>query len=673
VHGRRAWLGLLLFALPSVVLAAVSIRAIEAKLRHPGAALDDSYIHFQYARAIAEGHPFRFEAGEPVTSGATSLLWPALLAPFYAVGLRGNLILWPAWVMSFAALGLLAFEAFRLTERLAGRGVAAGAALSVFAFSAFTWCAASGMEVVPFAWVLARTVRRASEWAEADEAGRTRTRGRELVLLAWAAAFLRPEGALAALFAAATLAAFPAKATTKERARAALPALAVLVPPLLLFALTGSPRSMTATVKLMPGNPYYGGAALVTAALENAKLLVGTLLNGDIWSAEFLPHGAAPIATAGLVSIGWCGWRGKARWRAAGVLLLALAMFAPCFYVTFLWNRLRYLWPFATGWLVGVACFARLLGDGLAGLHARLAIIGPVASILGAVVLAQRLDWVIEDVSQSASGIDRQQVRLGRWADANLPRDARIGVNDTGAIAYFGNRRTFDVVGLTTAGEARYWVAGAGSRLEHYERLHAKDPSKLPTHFIVYPEWMQCEPVLGMPLYQATVTDATILGGQTMRAYEADYELLGSGERPWSDMSAALDVLDVADLESEGEHEYELLGARDGEEVARASASPEGLAVVDGGRTRRSRERFVAHLRTGARVRGIVRLESSTPTRVEVLAGGVPVATLRVAAEGWEEDDFVVPPEVSRDRTPIELRTTDALVAIYHYWFLTQD
>ena len=48
--------------------------------------------------------------------------------------------------------------------------------------------------------------------------------------------------------------------------------------------------------------------------------------------------------------------------RGGLILLLALCMLAPCFYVTFLWNRLRYLWPFATGWLIGVACFAHVAG-----------------------------------------------------------------------------------------------------------------------------------------------------------------------------------------------------------------------------------------------------------------------------------------------------------------------
>jgi len=98
-----------------------------------------------------------------------------------------------------------------------------------------------------------------------------------------------------------------------------------------------------------------------------------------------------------------------------------------------------------------------------------------------------------------------------------LPPDARVGLNDTGAIAYFGERKTFDIVGLTTPSEARYWVGGAASRFEHYERL-ARDPATagaLPSHFAVYPEWLSCPPVLGERLFESTVRDASILGGVT--------------------------------------------------------------------------------------------------------------------------------------------------------------
>jgi hypothetical protein len=528
------------------------------------------------------------------------------------------------------------------------------------------------MEVVPFAWAIARAARRASEWAEGAPETRTRRRAVELVALAWVAALFRPEGALSALFVAATLAVFPRSPTWRLRALSLAAVAATLALPLLLWALTGSARSNTAVAKLLPGNPYYVGQGLAAAVQYNMKLLIGTILNGEAWSAEFLPHAGAPIAMAGLGAIALLGVRTRSQWRAAAVLLIALTMFAPCFYYTFLWNRLRYLWPFSVGWLIGLACLARVAGDLAGAVRSRWRVATPV--LCGAFVglLASKVEWVLEDVAQSASGIDRQQVALGRWALDALPADARIGVNDTGAVAYFSGKKTFDVVGLTTEGEARYWVAGAASRLEHYERLRATSPGKLPTHFIVYPEWMGLETVLGDPLHEATVTDATILGGQTMRAYEADWSKLGTGEAPWTEVKGAqLDTVDVADLDSEAEHAYALLGAREGDEVAREGISPAGAVVVDGGRTRRTVERFVAHLRPGTGARGVVRLDAPPGIHVHVLAAGQPVATFETNGdEDWEEQTFDVPPEAAGERTLIELRFSGA-VTTFHYWFFT--
>ena len=50
--------------------------------------------------------------------------------------------------------------------------------------------------------------------------------------------------------------------------------------------------------------------------------------------------------------------------------------------------------------------------------------------------------------------------------------------------------------------------------------------------------------VLGLPLHEATVTDSTILGGVTMRAYQADWSALGSGEAPWTRVAAPIVRLD---------------------------------------------------------------------------------------------------------------------------------
>jgi hypothetical protein len=655
--------------IPTAVLAWFCIAGVYRKLGHAGAALDDAYIHYQYARAFAELHPFRYQAGEPFTTGATSLLWPAVLAPFYAMGFRDTAIVWPAWALSFVALGLLAHEARELTRPLAGRAAGIGAAAMVLAFSAFSWCAASGMEVVPFAWVLARAARKGSEWVEAgrNPPADARPRRVELLILAGIAPLLRPEGALASWTIAAALLAAPMSRPRQTRLTSLAAFAAPLLPFALAYALTGQFRSATAVAKLLLGNPYYAGAALRAAIGQNIRVLVGTLLNGEVWSAEFIPKGGNLVACAGALAILLRGWESGRGWRAATVLVLALGIAIPCTYVSFLWNRLRYLWPFATGWLVGLACLARVLGDALSHIGSRWRVATPIACGAFVGILGMRQSWAMDDLADSTSGIDRQHVALGRWAKDQLPKNARIGVNDTGAIAYFSDHTTFDIVGLTTRDEARYWVAGPASRFEHYERLHAHTPDLLPTHFIVYPEWMACDAVLGPTLYGVTVLDATILGGTTMRVYEADYSLLGSGEGSWTLAGSPVDTLDVADLESEASHGYDLEDARDGEEIVRTGVDPEGREVADGGRNGRRVERFRVSLQ-GKAARAIVRLEASVATTVRAGPHGGSMTQLAVGDGPWGEYEFNIPATGTSEPLDIELDAT-APVTVYHYWF----
>ncbi len=658
--------------LATALLAERAIHGVLDKLGHPGAALDDAYIHFQYARAFAEGHPFRFQPGEPISTGATSFLWPILLAPFYAVGFRDEAILWPAWLFSFVALGALAYEAHALAKPLAGRAAAVGAGAMVLAFGGFAWCAASGMEVVPFAWLIAFSTRKGCEWAE----GAKDRNGRSLALLVALAVLcplMRPEGAVTSIALGVLVAAFPrtravvVNGADVSRMEALAFVVAAVFPNLLLLLLTGSATSSTAQVKLLPGNPYH---ALPDDALANARMLVTSILDGHEFSAEFLPKGGAPLACFGLAAMAWRGHATNHRVRAAMIILLATSMFVPCLYVTFLWNRLRYLWPFTTGWIIGVACLARVLSSVVVKIDARAAALVAALATGGiAGSFATRLEWVLEDVAQSASGIDRQQVALGRWAKENLPADARIGVNDTGAIAYFGDRKTFDVVGLTTPTEGRYWVAGAASRLEHYERLRTTRPAALPTHFIVYPEWMGLEGVLGKALHEATVTDSTILGGQTMRASEARWDHLGTGERPWTSLPRIDDAIDVADLESEAAHAYELLGAREGEQTAREGNSPESRIVVDGGRTNRRRDRFVATLPRDGTLVGIARVESTASTTLRVSIAGRPIAQLDVLDGPWQEVSFEIPSDARGERVPVEVTADGPAFTSFHYWF----
>lgn len=700
----------------SAALGAVCVRAILARAGHPALPLDDSFIHFQFARRLAEGGFFEYVAGEGYSSGATSLLWPLLLAPFHALGLRDLSLAWAAWALGTLAHAAVAVETARLARPLAGRAAAAGAGAMCLAFGAFAWFAWSGMETMALAWILLRTGRLAAGWCDAREAPpraepgapsahRDPRRALQLALLGAAAPLVRPEGVIAAALAAAALALFPSAGPRPRRLRllALVPVAGVLLVPALHWALTGEARATTTMVKWLIGNPAYQGPTLRAAILANVRLLLTDIIDGGAWSAVFLPEGARVPILLGLLALPLCALRRRRPAHAAVVAAIALGALLPCTYLSFLWNRLRYVWPFAPAWFVMIACLARVLGDAAARIRRALARrspqgatappvgwIPPLLTGLCAGALATKLPWTVQDLAQSAHAIDRQQVSLGRWAAEHLPADARIGLNDTGALAYFSGRRTFDVVGLTTRGEARHWVAGPGSRFEHYERLPRE---RLPTHFIVYPQWMACPAVLGRELTAATVLEQSILGGVTMVAYEARWDALGSGAAParLDPGERILDDIDVADLESEAEHAYDAAGGHDQDNRAAALEAPDptGGAIVDGGRYNRRAERFgvrAPHPMPAA-ARLVLRVASSAGATVAVRVGEQELGLLEIPAAAepqeepspWVERSIDLPPgwAAASGRgglvpVAIELRRGAELHA-FHYWLVGRD
>jgi hypothetical protein len=638
----------------------------------PAVPLDDAFIHFQYARSFVDGAPLRYSPGAEPAPGATSLLWPALLAPFMAAGLTELSLVWVSWAFGFVALALLALETRALADGLTTPESALCAGLMVLAFAGYTWFAASGMEVVPFAWLLVRSARRAAEWTEFSalqrsevsdrqlpDSARVRRVRNELCALGLLTPLMRPEGALASLLVGGTLIAF---AAGRQRAWGLLALTGILLPPAINGLFTGETLSTTARTKWLLLSPYDHAGRISELIAYNVRLLFETLLDGQVWSAVFLPSGGRVLAWLCLPALIVATLRTRRWFRGAATLLLALGLFIPTTYDTFLWNRLRYLWPFAAAWFIALSA----IGDALGWLAARIKPeLAGLRWLFGGVcvgALASKLSFAIDDLATSSDAIRRQQAALGRWAKSALPESARIGVNDTGAIAYFSGRRTFDVVGLTTAGEARYWVAGAGSRFEHYEKL---EPSARPTHYIVYPEWFGLPALLGETLTQRSVPGATILGGETMAAHVADHRALGSANDPSTKpRGTRIDALDVADLESEAAHAYELYATTQVDNVAVGDPASRRW---DGARTRRNRETFELNVSPGGTL--LARVGASAPVRLEVRVASRTVGELSLSGRTWEELSIAVPTGVPAGRQTVELiAPPQQSFTALHYW-----
>jgi hypothetical protein len=743
------------YALPlflSSVLGWFAVRAILERAGRPALPLDDSFIHLQYARRFAEGHPFSFANGTTgYSSGATSFLWPLLLVPFYVVGMHGLTLVYAAWLLGTLFHAALILEAKRLTEPLAGKPAAVGVGAMCLLCGALAWFAWSGMETIAFTWALVRTARVSADWLEQPPGERTVGGAIGVIVMGIVTPLLRPEGGAMSLVAiGALLIAAPPIARARRfggvvaRLPAFAPVAGIFFVPAMNLAFTGHATATTAMVKWYVGNPYLDRHRLAEAIAANVKMFLGELLGGGPYTAFFLPEGQHYLFALGAIALVVMTTRPKTRWRALVVAAFALASFIPCTYSTILWNRVRYIWPYAPSWFVLVACFGKELGelvtwiarlarpfafsaawfgawalldwvfglvhpDGLLGglfdgmliavaaLFAVRAVwtavfehplregsalpdfsfLAAIATALVAGGLGSKLVASIGDLATSARAIDHQQVTLGMWAHDNLPADARIGVNDTGAIAYFSDRRTFDVVGLTTEGEARYWVAGAGSRYEHYERLPA---DQLPTHFIVYPQWMNMNAVLGKELTHATVTDQSILGGATKVAYEARYDVLGRGSLPThvSANGKLLSEIDVADLESEQEHGYWVGPASEGEDQVFMEWDADDRPIADGGRVNRFYDGFVARLEPGKPARMVMRGGFAPPdgaaaedVTLEVKVGDAVAGEIVVSQGVWEERELEIPKELASERAVVRVTPKDDTLRFtsLHYWF----
>jgi len=640
------------FLLGAAVLGALAIwRIFAATGGAPAVPLDDSYIHFQFARSFAQGQPFVYSPGAVPVAGATSLLWPLALAVPQLFGVAGTALIPWAWGLGFLALGLLAYESARAAEGITSPGVAWIAGAFTLAFSANTWFAASGMEVVPLAWLLLRCCRRAAEWFEGEHDGLW-----ELLLLAFLAPAMRPEGALgSALIASALLFGGGGK-----RAYAALALASPLVPSLVYVWFTGHATQTTTLVKWLPFSPYLTFDSLVATVFGNVQLFWSTLLDGKWWSAAYVPEHSKFVTWLALPALVFAG---QARGRSARgwlLVVLGLGILLPTTYDSFLWNRLRYLWPFAAPWLIGLLALADQMADFAALLWRRLSAARYLISAGFGVALLSKFPFALGDLAESARAISAQHVELGEWAADALPEGARIGVNDTGAIAYFSRRPVFDIVGLTTTGEARYWTAGAGSRFEHYEHL-SKDV--LPTIFIVYPAWFALPDLLGPCLTERTV-HATILGGETMVACRADYSRLGSGERPsllefWS--LTPRDTLDVSDLDSEAAHGYALLPALQTDNVLLSNG-----VVSDAGRRHRTREAFRLDVASGGRL--VTRLGADQPLTVRLSIGGRVISSWAVSRPDFEDHVLILPKDLASGPADVEIDTEGGTFSALHYW-----
>jgi hypothetical protein len=413
-------------------LAVVLAWSPEARTAFP---LDDAWIHRVYARALASGRGFAYNDAQE--AGCTSPLWVVLTAPVQWLAPLGT----TAVVIGVKVVGALCGAAavaavYRLTRLLEAAPWAAAIAASLVASEpALAFSTLAGMEVVLALalWLWAVAAIRGARW-------------RATWLLLGALPVARPEAAVLVVAALAAIA-----ASGELRRAVATPWLAALFVPSVMWAgfcelATGHLLANTFYIK---GELHLGSLAMVPGVLVQHG-----------WSRTIV------ALAAGLVALAVCT-KHRADRVAAALLALGSLGFVAAVVMTRMYLPTGYYW---TRWTEpGVLAVAAAAAIGLAlGLDAAIARDKRAIVVALAVAVAASLPLELASVAErarrfasDAHAVAELNIAPGEWLAAHTPPDAIIAVNDAGAMRYFGNRTTIDLMGLNTADLAFDRVAPA--------------------------------------------------------------------------------------------------------------------------------------------------------------------------------------------------------------------
>lgn len=670
----------------SAVFVAVNLYYNHGALTAP---LDDTYIHLQYAREIASGSFMRYFPGDPVSTGASSLLYPLILAVVYLVGVVGDGLFVFAVAFGIVCLAGSAVCVYLLGRRLATARLGLAAGLLTASSGPLLWAATSGMEVLLLGLLVVATLLCFStELAQA--------RFRLTPALATLTALARPEGLLfAVVISAAVIWTSAAAGRVREtglKRRLALvcyalaPLLAAAGQALFYLLATGKPSATSLQAKSLLHVPLLYPPEFVSQTFTNLHAILGTF--GGLSSVEYLFPGGLAVSALGACYLALA----RPALRPIGLSALVtgvVSIGAVSTLTTATWQHFRYLLAF-------VPLFLLFAVVGIYALRSALPRYGRLFTQV-AVGLAAVSGLVSLPIWQARAGQESASIREGDVSAAYWIRDhvapgVTVAVDDAGAIAYFSGHRTVDMAGLTNtlAEPAR---AGPGSLWEALEQM---DPSRRPALFAIYNHWpvpMDQLKDAGFfnpsPLAEFDLEGTKHLTGcegadvcQKVDIYQADWKLAHSGDLAQTQPPRALrDSIDVADLASERDHAYQVHEARTGLEPQtelRISSGSDGTRAADAGRRIVGGESFTLHnlvpgrpLVLAGRFQGLGQFE-----QLELSVNETDVGTWSMGANpaGWQELRYQVPPQLVKPSSQIRLRPASGVYGpfpdywSFHYW-----
>ncbi|HXB55279.1 MAG TPA: hypothetical protein VN461_10875 [Vicinamibacteria bacterium] len=661
----------------------------------------DLYVICQYAGAMAGGHPFQYNPGEPPSTGATSLLHTAVLALAHALGARGEGLI--AFVITAGAglyLGSV-LMARRLGALLGGNREGLLAGLLVALGGPVVWGFLYGSDIALFMFLSLWLFER---WLGAWAGSGWRSYAAAGSLLALA----RPEGLLIGLLlgSASLVKASLAKKESPLRRDPPnwLPWLPAAVGLGMLFfqrGLTGSWLGTSVIDKSLLAN-YTTSDALALVAEYAVDVIRGLLLGfypsqapigfARGWAPFFFPPLALLLILLAAAHLPE-PWRRPVRvWL--GVVAIVFGLVGPNIFMGVHFNRYL-MWAFP-GLLVltavGLGLAVRLLARGDSALESTLFRTGASLFVLLGLLSTLRFGALYGEM---AGEVYRRDVMTAEWITHNLPRGVAMA-NIATSLEYLTGHRNLNLHGVTSpAFFGNHTAEREAGVFEALGRLPASErpPYLITTSSVQEGSALMRELVEGPPLHQSSSL------GDELLIFRMRYDLVGKNGRiflPETLRAVAglqeTDRLNVCDARDEANHGYRFsshLGniRLHGTVRIDAYALPGGSEIVaDAGRAIMGEESFqiatqrgrdlVVVMRTASAVQAAsMRASGSGTYEIEfpeagliVQSGGQTLARLAIRTRpGWNEYVFRLPGSfLGEGHTALRF---SGRYGSFYYWF----
>jgi arabinofuranosyltransferase len=376
---------------------------------------DDTYIYMQYARNLASGNGFAFNAGEP-SYGITSPVWSVILSAVYLMGQDGY---WFAKYLDLFFLIMSVFMFYKLAHAVFSKNY-------------------EEPEIIKTLTLLATSVFLLNSW-----------------LIRWS--FTGMETSLAVFIVISVF-----FLLFKEQFTFAFVLLGVLflVRPesfvLFFLAVLFLLFRKTPLKKIIPGLLIY--AAIVSSFLLYAKTTFGTIFpNTTLGKATFsfglsiyieqLKRIFQTLALSNIIELILSAvfiflLLKKRKWDASLLMLLWPAGLVFLYVITDADIISRYL--------LIIIPFIIITGISVIGnVKSKYAVISLIVFIL--VSFQSQMvfyKYVKPHTDNFSYGVKNCFMEIGKWLSENTPKDSKILVNDVGAIGYYSNRYIIDAAAL---------------------------------------------------------------------------------------------------------------------------------------------------------------------------------------------------------------------------------